>query len=273
MEPNQESLHDPEGDLKFENELLKLKLEVEHGMKQGDISSLSPGIENRWLNHIYNFEQQYKDAKRIKVFDALGRPVVKKLEELLPEQIPEALEQLLSLMEERGIVLDCSCRYDESIIYQFITEELFDCEMDDISIEGMVCHFIYEEFYPNHDNDLRRYTHEFFENLLTRKWEPEFNMYSLSKTVSYKGVSYSQEDISTIILAFQRERTFQLEKFEIVKVVFDGDKGVGKVRGQLIYQANSNQGTVFYRGHAEVEFILDFGYWVLSSIQLPGFGD
>src|SRR3990170_2446062 len=139
METNHENLHNHEGDLKFENELLKLKLEVEHGMTQEDTSSLTPEIENRWLNQIYSFEQQYKDAKRIKVYDALARPVVKKLEELLPEEVPGALDKLLTLMEERGIALDCSCKYDEAIIYRFIIEELFNCEVDDISIPGMVC--------------------------------------------------------------------------------------------------------------------------------------
>ena len=274
MEANHENLQDPEGDLKFENELLKLKLEVEHSMKHEETSSsLSPEIENRWLNQIYNFEQQYKDAKRIKVFDALNRPAVKKLDELLPEEIASALEQLFFLMEKRGIALDCCCKYDEAIIYRFITEELFNCEVDDISIEGMVCHFIYEEFYPNHEYDLRRYVVDFFESLLLRTWEPKFKMYTLSETVSYKGKAYSQEDMSDMIVAFQQERTFRLEKSEIVEVVFDVDKASAKVQSRLIYQASSNQATQFYSGDAEIGFTLDFGYWYISRVQLPGFGD
>jgi hypothetical protein len=137
----------------------------------------------------------------------------------------------------------------------------------------MVCHFIYEEFYPNHEHDLRRYTVDFIENLLLRTWEPKFKMYTLSETVSYKGKAYNQEDMSDMIVAFQQDRTFQLEKSEIVEVVFDVDKGSAKVKGRLIYQANSNQETQFYNGDAEIEFTLDFGYWFISSVQLPGFGD
>jgi hypothetical protein len=272
METNHENLHDSEGDLKFENELLKLKLEVEHGMRQEDTSSLSSEIENRWLNQIYSFEQQYNDAKRIKVFDALARPMVRKLEELLPEEVPGALDKLLTLMEERGIVLDCCCKYEEAIIYKFITEELFNCEVDDISVPGMVCHFIYEEFYPNHEYDLRRYSNEFLETLFVRKWERDYNLHSLSLTVSYKGISYSKDEFSGIILAFQESRNFQLQEFEIVDVVFDVDKGSAKVEGRLIYQASSNQETQFYSGDAELEFTLNFGYWYISKVQLPGFG-
>jgi len=44
-------------------------------------------------------------------------------------------------------------KYAPSVIYKFITEELFDHEMDDIMLPGFVHHFIYEEFHPNHEYD------------------------------------------------------------------------------------------------------------------------
>jgi hypothetical protein len=269
MEPTNDSLPDSEDNLKFENELLKLKLEIEHGMKHADMSSLSPEIENLWLNNVYNFEQQYKDARLLKIYDTIGRPDVKKLEELATENVPEALKQLLLLMEEKGIVLDCCCAYEDALLYRFITEELFEYEVEDISIEGFVRHFIYEEFYPNHDYDLRRSAKTFFENLLERKWEPEFNSYSLAKTVFYKGKTYSNEAISTIILAFQKDRTFQLEKFEIVQVNFDVQKCEGMVRTSLAYQANSKHENQFHQGYLELWFAFEFGYWYLTGFQLP----
>ena len=45
----------PEEELKADNELLKIKLELEHGMQHSD-SNLPPEIENQWLNNIYNYE-------------------------------------------------------------------------------------------------------------------------------------------------------------------------------------------------------------------------
>jgi hypothetical protein len=242
-------------------------------MKQADTSSLSPEIENQWLKNVYSFEQQYKDAKRVKVYDIIGRPSFKKFEELSPEEVPIALQQILSVMEEKNIALDCCCTYEDALIYRFITEELFQYEVDDISIEGMVQHFIYEEFYPNHDYDLRRHAQDFFQTLLARDWDIEFNSHTLAATVSCKGNSYDVEGITAIIHAFQKDRTFTLEKFEIEQVTFDIQKGEGKVHGRLEYRAYSKEGNQFYQGDSEVLFALEFDYWCLSGFSLPGLGD
>ena len=53
----------PDEQVKAENEILKLKLELEYGMNQSDTSALSAETENQWLNYIYNFEQQSKDKE------------------------------------------------------------------------------------------------------------------------------------------------------------------------------------------------------------------
>jgi hypothetical protein len=77
----------PEDELRAENELLKLKLEMEHGMMHSESAALNPEIENAWLKHIYEFEQQAKEGKRIKVYDAIGRPSFRKADELSPDGI------------------------------------------------------------------------------------------------------------------------------------------------------------------------------------------
>ena len=98
MKNNSQSNQSAQDLIKFENELLKIKLQVEFGMEQADTSELSPELENAWLTNIYDFECQFKNAKRIKVFDALGRPEIKKLDELSSKDIPKALEHLILLM-------------------------------------------------------------------------------------------------------------------------------------------------------------------------------
>jgi len=184
-----------------------------------------------------------------------------------------ALKQVRSLMEEKGIELDCCCTYDDATIYRFITEELFEVETDDISVGGMMQHFIYEEFHPNHDYDLRRYAKEFTEHLLERKWDPQFDAHSLSSMVSYKGKEYNNEEISSIIVAFQEGRTFQIEKFDIDQVSFDVEKGEGKVQARVAYYSRDIQGNQFHHGGATIHFTYEYGYWNLSGFLLPGFGD
>jgi hypothetical protein len=137
----------PQDELKAENELLKIKLELEHGMTHSE-SKLSPEMENEWLNYINNFEQRHKDCKRVTVYEFIGKPEFKKPEDLKDEEVEAELDRWLGLMDEKGVSLDVLAEYPPRVIYQFITGELFEHETDDIHIEGMKTWFIYEDFYP-----------------------------------------------------------------------------------------------------------------------------
>jgi len=53
-------------------------------------------------------------------------------------------------------------------LYRFITEELFKEELDDIKIEGMTHHYIYEEFHPNHEHDIKNRCKEFLDEFLNK---------------------------------------------------------------------------------------------------------
>ena len=67
-------------------------------------------------------------------------------------------------MNLNNICLHVEGSYDPRTIYQFITEELFDYETDDMQFPGLTQNFTYEEFHPNHQLDIQRRTMDFFEN-------------------------------------------------------------------------------------------------------------
>src|ERR1017187_2494456 len=90
--------------LHAENELLKLKLQAEFGMENMD-SSLNSGMENEWLKNIYNFEKQYSENKRIKIFDFIGRPAFRKVEDMNKKEISQELQRITELMQSNGIEL------------------------------------------------------------------------------------------------------------------------------------------------------------------------
>jgi len=252
--------------------VLKLKLAAEFGMQQHDTSALSPEVENAWLKNIYDFEAQFKNAKRIKVFDALGRPEIKKFDQLSGHAVSKALAGLTSLMEEKGIVLDCCCHYDDLVIYRFITEELFECEIDDISIKGMMQHFIYEEFYPNHKYDLERASEQFARNLLDKRWDPQFNGFLLADHVNLRKRSYKNATITSLILAFQCDREFELKALDIRHINFDVEKKVGKVMSFISYWIKAQQQDQLVQGNYEVSFVYEDGYWMIRGFQFPGIG-
>ncbi|GAB1452493.1 hypothetical protein MASR2M47_25490 [Draconibacterium sp.] len=81
-------------DKKIDNELKKKELEKKHGAHFSGNSEIPLELESAWLNSIEAFEQQYVNAKKITVYEFLGKPQFRKIDELQPNEIPVELERL-----------------------------------------------------------------------------------------------------------------------------------------------------------------------------------
>ena len=143
-----------EEQLKAENEFLKMKLMLEQGARfesSKDAPELDPLIENQFLKNIAAIEQQFQERKRIKLFDMIRRPgPFKPVSDIPDSEIENAWNELDSCLADHQINLDVmSPNVTTRELYRFTTEELFDYEMDDIQVPGMINHFIYDEFHPD----------------------------------------------------------------------------------------------------------------------------
>jgi hypothetical protein len=263
----------PEEELRAENNLLKLKLKLEYGMQETDTSSLPPHIENDWLKYIEAFEKQYRDAKTVTVYEFIGKPPFKPLDALIPEQIRPELDRLMEVMEQHSVALDVICKYDDAIIYKFLTEELFCHKMDLIRIPGMTHHFVYEEFHPNHDHDLRRKSEFFLRCLYRNQWDEEVEGYELAREVMWSGRRYTRTSISAIITAFQdAHRSLRLRKFAPREVAIDPDLRFADVTGFVSAYGKREDGQgVRYAGPGTLHFTRENEYWSLSEFSVPGF--
>jgi hypothetical protein len=140
---NQESLDEMRWRIqKSLAESKRQQLRDEFGMQMDYTSpTLSPEAENEWLDYILEFERQFENAQTITVRERIGNPTLRPVTEIPANALEEALEELLELLFEHGIVVDFMGKWDDVAAYRFITEELLDEEMDDIRIEGMLSHF------------------------------------------------------------------------------------------------------------------------------------
>ena len=275
MEEFEDSLT-PQEQLKAENELLRLKLIAEKGAKFGDNPDmgLDPGVENEWLNYIQNFEERHKNAKKISVYDFIGRPAYTKAQDLDDASLEVELDRLLKIMGENGVALDwLDGYYNASVIYKFVTEELFIYEKDDIRMPGMVTHFTYEEFHSNHDYDLRQAAEEFIRNLLGRKWD-KFEEYALcDKIVSAANIEMSVKDFSAQVNLFQNAWAgFEINRLEVSEVNFNIEQETAKAVVTLDYTALAKNGeSEIYAGLAVLRSRWQYGYWYISQVSVPGF--
>jgi len=255
--------------LSAENELLKMKLKLEHGMDGMEADHLPPAVQNEWLKNICAFEEQYKNAKRTTVYDFLDRPSFQKAETLTDDEIGLELERIQSIMAKNNVELDCLASYDSATIYRFITEELFAHEMDDIRIPGMVTHFIYEEFHPNHEYDVKQNGETFVTSILSRAWSPEFDEHRLASNVGYGGKEYERGVISSIIITFQDiNGHFDVEHFNIEEAIVDVEAGVAQVRAQFSAVSRQRAGD-HIDGSCNLHFTYDHEFWKVSGFDLP----
>jgi hypothetical protein len=259
--------------LRAENNLLKVKLGLEHNMQMSEISSLPPDVENQWLKSVYAFEEQFKQARRIKVYDYIGRPVYNKWDTIKSEHVSAELQRLYLILENNDIVLSSICHYDDAILYKFITEELFVHEMDDMRIPGMTVHFTYEEFHPNHDYDLRNDSARFLEMIFHRKWEEEYDNMILDEQVTFGGKLLAPARIADIIKTFQEAHDkLKIQSLEVTDVVINADITAADVRASLCVKGNTNDRIpVTYEGICSFTFSRQLDYWHLSGFYIPGF--
>lgn len=138
------------------NQAKRRELEKKYGahFSEGE-SKAPPHIESEWLNYIEEFERQFENAKRTKIQEFLGFPTFKPIDDIPRERLEAELNSVEEFLSLHDISVDCLADVSDEDFYRFLTTELIDEEIDDISIEGMQHCFIYEEFHPNDEHDTK----------------------------------------------------------------------------------------------------------------------
>lgn len=146
-----------EEELKFEQELKKLKLSAEHGAtfaneKKKEIHSET---DEGFLARMKELEEAMRNPMSIEIRQLLGFPKFPAVEDLTDEELSTAIELVNIALANENIVLDTLYPTPERDIYRFLTEELMKHEAGMAGAGGTTMHFIYEEFYPNHPNEIK----------------------------------------------------------------------------------------------------------------------
>lgn len=247
--------------LRMENELKKMKLMLEHGAvisEHSDKFPIDPLIENQFLNNIEAFEESYQNANRIILFDFIERPYFIKVDAIPDTQISAELDRIMNILNENGIQLDTLCDVEEREIYRFVTEELFVYEMDNMRIPGMMNCYIYEEFHPNHEYDIREHSIDGIKSFLNKKT----NFYT-----SF----FTKEAEEDVYLKHFRDafKSFSLKQLEITNLKFDEEKAsvnfeinfTGKIEGSTEKQR--------FAGEGSMELLYQYDYWCIQKISFP----
>jgi len=269
--------NDPEQNLRIENDILKLKMQAERGaLFGGNMEDISPEIEAEFLKNVEAFEKSFDDAKVISIYECIGSPAYKKAEELQPEEVEPELRKIMELLHAKNILLEVLGRYDLSVIYKFITEELFLEQIRDMYHPGYLHSYIYEEFHPNHNVDIARNAQEFLNHWFEKSFD-ENSIELANPLITPEGKMFSRgEGIQKLAHCLNSYRSFSNIQFAGSDTSYEWDdetsRGIGHAEGMFKYDALLENGEMI---HIERPFKLymsnDDGCWRIFYFVFPGF--
>lgn len=259
--------------LELDNQFLKMKLMLEHNAKIGSCNSkdLPAEIENMFLRNVMEFERQFENCKRIKVYEKIGKPThFKPAQDLNEKEIDNAWKKLREYLEEHSVYLDvCSPNIPNRELYRFTLEELFDHEVDDIKIPGFGTNFIYDEFHPDPVYECSRVvTDDMFRELF--RTEPMYMEYCYAPT-NIELNDHVFADFSALkagVVNFQQSfEEIILHNCDVEKCDVSDKEAV--VLGTYSAEGKLSDSNLFFGGLYSVNLVKDeMGYWRICKMRL-----
>jgi len=255
------------------NDAKKRRLEERYG---GRFSStgpdLPPEVEAEWLDNIEEFERQFEAAGQTTVGKYAGDPVLKRIDQIGPADIDEELDRLVEILASNNIEVHFDGSVPPPERYRFITEELLKEEMDDIRVEGMTQHFIYEEFHPSAKLDAELEAEMFIRELLSHEAESRLLPFSNQELYGPEGAPVSPEWMLERVEAFRSTVGVFLEK-EIGKAEGKIENEYATVEIPVKWEGlkAETMEPVEMEGRARVRLRREDEQWCVIQANLPGF--
>jgi hypothetical protein len=109
--------------------------------------------ENLFLEEIKKFEKEHKKSRIVNVYKLINKPKFQKLVDIDNKFLKEQYEKIILLLDEKNIIVHFKNDYPLKEKYRFITEEIFNQDVEDVSCSNLHINFIYEDFHPEMDED------------------------------------------------------------------------------------------------------------------------
>jgi hypothetical protein len=274
---------DPTEHLRIENEIIKMKLKAQFGDQFqviGDISAISPEIENQFLKNMIQMEESYRNADFITILEKIGNPVLKNKTELTKKQLKKEIENLLELIKNNSLHIEfLDGPYADEVVYDFLVNEFVQLTVEKEIMEGMCRNYIYEEFHPNHKVDVTKLSEQFLHAWTTKNLAVLKNTWQ-ETLMAPKKISYTQDElaqkINHIFDSFER---FDNVQIDIKDIEFDVDNdeedsiiGTGCTKGYISFEGIiANGDKVDFSGNFTLYYTYEYAFWSIFYFVMPGF--
>lgn len=243
-------------ELSTENELMKLKMMAEFGGDFMGGEGLPPDVENQFLKQVMSFHKLHDNSKVTTVYKFIGEPEYNHVNDLNDKEVEKELKRLTKLMDKNYVSLSVLAETSKREVYRFITEELFKHEIEDVKVRGWVNQFIYEEFYPNPEYDVRTAVFYCLQSIFNRG-HVFFDDHYSEEMKDGIGLSMEVEELREKIEDFwSRHHNVKLDQYDLVKVDIDKEEGVAHVVCNASYKTQTEKGKKFKIENTVIEFNL-----------------
>lgn len=267
--------------IRLENELLRIKLQAELGAHFGGSNeSLPPDVEHAFLKQIEAFHRQIEHQKPIAIRDYLGNPEFKSSSQLSARELIRSWNKVRRMLDQKRVRVDFLSDYTVETMYDFIVQELFDCEIDAPLMENQFVCFIYEEFHPNHVYDLRHITQEFMAAFFQNSVPVEHAFYLAQKLYAGKAEPVPVEKLPALVGRFHEMfECIQSYEYDLKRIEVD-DKGeashdtalLGFTEGIIRYWVRTHDHEVqLVEGPFRLYFQMEYGCWEIFFFEIFGF--
>jgi hypothetical protein len=266
--------YDPDENKRMENELLQLKLKAELGVEAHISPNTPASIENIFLKNMLAFEKGLAEAEETNIYKLIGRP------DFIPEakiddfSVEAALNKIMDLLNEKQIALDFLGTYDGRTKYKFITEELFKEKVMNVQLPGMIMHFIYEEFHPNHKLDIEHKAAKFINAWISQEKEQLSFSLADALVLEDRRIWKKGKIMDRFVKVFDSYSQFHDCNYTIADINFEikEDIGLGYAEGYLKYTALAeNHEEIQFEGPFKLYFTLEYEWWSIYYFVIPGF--
>lgn len=269
---------DPEENLRMQNDFLKMKMMAESGAFFGGAGDLPSDIENQFLKNVMEFEKANSVENNKTIYQILGNPEFADEKDLDEKKFKKEFDKLSELLKSMNINVEFNRERNDRFKYNFITKELFEHQTSFMPVKGMSTYFLYEEFHPDHELEIKDLTNRFLNDFLERRLdenthyinnqflEPDGNLVSLVELIKrFQGL-------------YEAVPVFENTSFHLEKIDFELKESNGELGGMGFSEGVINYDLMFrdgkrktINGPFKIYFSREWDCWSICFFYLAGF--
>lgn len=270
MNPSDEKLN-PEEELRANNEIEQLKLDLEFGGTSFISDDAPPELIAMFLKNVRAYEENYSNVPSISVKEYLGNPNYPGMDEVDRESIPVLIDIIETLLKEKHILIERPKFLSDKGWYHFLIDDILNHQFTP-PLQGMTQYFDYSDFRQDGPEYIGIVTQEMVESIINLK--EEFDPSLLAEVCrNHKDQINKQEAIGSIL-------NFRNTYKEIIPIAFSNLEQ--KANESALFQIfginykGIDQNDIEHNfdgiGICQLTVNMQTRTWQVEGMEFPGFG-